>query len=84
MGDVKQRVLDNRLICRETETEWSGKATAMIKELTSHYINCKPNELLQRFYMERKVGTLDSKMRYKYRCCRLNMKDNWESPTGDL
>lgn len=80
MSDIRQRVLDNRLVCREVETEWAGKATAMIKDLNNHHIQCNANELIQRFYMERKVGTVNSKMRYKYRCCRFNMKDNWVKP----
>ena len=80
MTDIRLRVLDNRLICRDTETEWDGKATAMIKDLAKHYVQCKPNELLQRFYMARKSPPANSKMRYKYRCCRFSMKEKWVRP----
>jgi len=80
MSDIRLRVLDNRLICRDTETEWDGKASAMIKDLAKHYVQCKPNELLQRFYMARKSPPANSKMRYKYRCCRFSMKEKWVRP----
>lgn len=78
--DVLQRIWDNRLICRDLETEWAGKAMALIKDLSNHYVNCGTNEFLQTFYLERKDGSRNSKMRYKYRCCRMSLKDKWQKP----
>jgi len=77
---VLQRIWDNRLICRDLETEWAGKATALVKDLSNHYVNCGTNEFLQTFYLERKDGNRNSKMRYKYRCCRMSLKDKWQKP----
>ena len=81
IGEVVRRVLDNRLVCRDTETDWGAKANEMIKGLTTHYVHCRPNELLQKFYLKRKSGSNKSQTRYKYRCCRLNMKDKWQRPS---
>ena len=81
IGEVVRRVLDNRLVCRDTETDWGAKANEMIKGLTTHYVHCRRNELLQKFYLKRKSGSNKSQTRYKYRCCRLNMKDKWQRPS---
>lgn len=81
IAEVVRRVLDNRLVCRDTETDWGAKANEMIKGLTTHYVHCGPNELLQKFYLKRKSGSNKSQTRYKYRCCRLNMKDKWQRPS---
>lgn len=82
IAEVVRRVLDNRLVCRDTETDWGAKANEMIKGLTTHYVHCGPNELLQKFYLKKKSGSNKSQTRYKYRCCRLNMKDKWQRPSG--
>lgn len=81
IGEVVRRVLDNRLVCHDTETDWGAKANEMIKGLTTHYVHCRPNELLQKFYLKRQSGSNKSQTRYKYRCCRLNMKDKWQRPS---
>lgn len=81
IAEVVRRVLDNRLVCRDTETDWGAKANEMIKGLTTHYVHCGPNELLQKFFLKRKSGSNKSQTRYKYRCCRLNMKDKWQRPS---
>lgn len=80
ISDILLRVLDNRLICRDTETDWAGKASGLIKDLTNHYVQCRANELLQRFYLERKDASWNSKVRYKYRCCQMSMTKNWKKP----
>lgn len=79
MDDIHQRVLDNRQICRDAETEWKDQASGTIKELSRQYVKCNKNELLQKFYLERKSAT-NNQVRYRYRCCRLSMKDNWQRP----
>ena len=79
MDDIHQRVLDSRAICRDTTTDWKDQATGKIKELSRHYVKCNQNELLQKFYLERKSASED-KVRYKFRCCRLSMKEKWQRP----
>lgn len=81
MGEVVRRVLDNRLVCRDTETDWGAKANEMIKGLTTLYVHCRPDELLQKFYLKKKSGSNKSQTRYKYRCCRLSIKDKWQRPS---
>jgi len=79
MDDIHLRVLDSRAICRDTTTDWKDQASGTIRELSRHYVKCNENELLQRFYLERKSASED-KLRYNYRCCRLSMKENWQRP----
>ena len=81
MDDIHLRVLDNRAICRDTTTEWKDQESGMIKELSRQYVDCNENELLQKFYLERK-SISENKVRYSYRCCRLSMKENWQRPDG--
>ncbi|KAL9953418.1 hypothetical protein ACROYT_G040836 [Oculina patagonica] len=79
MDDIHKRVLDYRPICRDTTTEWKDQASGKIKELSRQYVKCNENELLQRFYLERKSAS-ENQVRYNYRCCRLSMKVDWQKP----
>lgn len=79
MDDIHLRVLDSRAICRDTTTDWKDQASGTIRELSRHYVKCNEDELLQKFYLEKKSASED-KVRYNYRCCRLSMKENWERP----
>jgi len=79
MDDINLRVLDNRAICRAATTEWRDQAEGTIRELSRQYVKCNENELLQKFYLERKSAS-EKKVRYNYRCCRLSMKEKWQRP----
>ena len=79
MDDIYLRVLDNRAICRVATTEWRDQEEGTIRELSRQYVKCNENELLQKFYLERKP-TSEDKVRYNYRCCRLSMKEKWQRP----
>ena len=82
MGDIHRRVLDNRLLCRDTHTDWKERAGGDIRELARHFVKCNQNELLQRLALKRDGGGFNSKVRYEYRCCHLSIKDKWQSPDG--
>ncbi|XP_031558567.1 uncharacterized protein LOC116295010 [Actinia tenebrosa] len=69
---------DGKIVCRNTFTSWQKQANYKIGALDKHYIECRDDELLQRFLLERKDGELDSVVRFKYRCCRFNVKDKWK------
>lgn len=79
MDDIHERVLNNRAICRDTQTDWKDQASGKIKELSRQYVRCNDNEILLRFYLQRKSAT-DNQVRYNYRCCRLSLKENWQKP----
>lgn len=79
MDDINLRVLDNRAICRAATTEWRDQEEGTIRELSRQYVKCNENELLQKFYLERKSAS-EEKVRYNYRCCRLSMKEKWQRP----
>lgn len=79
MGDIQQRVLNNRAVCRDTHTEWKDVGSGTIRELSRQYVKCNGDELLLRFYLQKKSAAA-KKVRYNYRCCRSSLKDNWQRP----
>ena len=75
---IRKRVVDNKAICRDVVTAWKSGADGLIGELSEHSVECKTNEFIKQFFLERESTDVESRIRYRYSCCRLNLKDNWK------
>lgn len=59
--------------CTTQNTGWAPKANAAIGNLDRQWVRCNPNEFLQSFVLTLASNYEEDMVRYKYRCCSLNI-----------
>lgn len=65
--------------CTTQNTGWAPKANAAIGNLDRQWVRCNPNEFLQSFVLTLASNYEEDMVRYKYRCCSLNI---WKAIRG--
>lgn len=59
--------------CSTQMTGWAPKANAPIGSLDRQWVRCNPEEFLQSFVLTLASNYEEDMVRYKYRCCSLNI-----------